>query len=132
MISVQCGGDLTADSGEIQSPNFPRVYPDEANCEWKIEVHNGSRITLTFEEFQVTWRHSCPLWYLLRITSDFRRSYILLQDSGESKPTNIKHLSSKTFKKTIQTSTPSQSMIDLFSFVFLSIQLSQSNVLCSD
>ncbi|PFX16561.1 Tolloid-like protein 2 [Stylophora pistillata] len=49
---VQCGGDLTADSGDIQTPNFPLSYPDDIDCLWKIEVSHGSRITLTFEEFQ--------------------------------------------------------------------------------
>ena len=55
IISVrsQCGADLTTESGVITSPRFPSSYPDEANCEWKIVVDNGSRITLTFVMFEV-------------------------------------------------------------------------------
>lgn len=54
-LSVQCGGDLTANStGEITSPRFPLNYPDEANCEWKICVSQGSRIKLTFSDFEVS------------------------------------------------------------------------------
>ena len=55
IISVrsQCGADLTTESGVITSPRFPSSYPDEANCEWKIAVDDGSRITLTFVMFEV-------------------------------------------------------------------------------
>lgn len=52
-FSAQCGGDLTADSGVIQSPGFPTSYPDNANCEWKIVADGSSRITLTFVDFLV-------------------------------------------------------------------------------
>ena len=52
-FSVQCGGDLTGDSGVIESPGFPSRYPHDANCEWKISVDDGSRITLTFVDFEV-------------------------------------------------------------------------------
>ena len=49
---VHCGGTLRADSGEIQTPNFPFHYPRSTNCQWKIVV-SGSSITLNFEEFEV-------------------------------------------------------------------------------
>lgn len=52
-VSVHCGGDLTADSGVIQSPGFPARYPDNADCEWNIIANDGSRITLTFVDFKV-------------------------------------------------------------------------------
>lgn len=52
-VRSQCGGDLTTDSGEITSPRFPSSYPDNANCEWKIAVDDGSGITLTFVMFEV-------------------------------------------------------------------------------
>ena len=38
----QCGGDLTADSGVIQSPNYPFYYPPNALCIWKIQVRRKS------------------------------------------------------------------------------------------
>ena len=49
---VHCGGTLRADSGEIQTPNFPFHYPRRTDCQWKIVV-SGSSITLNFEEFEV-------------------------------------------------------------------------------
>ena len=51
---VHCGGTLRADSGEIQTPNFPFHYPRRTDCQWKIVV-SGSSITLNFEEFEVQW-----------------------------------------------------------------------------
>ena len=51
---VHCGGTLRADSGEIQTPNFPFHYPRSTDCQWKIVV-SGSSITLNFEEFEVQW-----------------------------------------------------------------------------
>ncbi|KAJ7371369.1 hypothetical protein OS493_025831 [Desmophyllum pertusum] len=59
LCEMACGGDLTADSGVIKSPRYPVSYPDEVNCEWKIVVDNGSRITLTFVDFEVEPSHNC-------------------------------------------------------------------------
>ena len=34
-----CGGRfLTGDFGELQSPNFPENYPNNAECNWEITV----------------------------------------------------------------------------------------------
>ena len=49
---VQCDDTLIADSGEIQTPNFPLHYPRRTDCQWKIVV-SGSSIALNFEEFKV-------------------------------------------------------------------------------
>ena len=49
---VNFGGTLRADSGEIQTPNFPFHYPRSTDCQWKIVV-SGSSITLNFEDFEV-------------------------------------------------------------------------------
>ena len=38
-VSVsQCGGYYAADSGVLQSPNYPFYYPPNALCIWKIQV----------------------------------------------------------------------------------------------
>ncbi|KAJ7371964.1 hypothetical protein OS493_021390 [Desmophyllum pertusum] len=58
-VTVQCGEDLTSDSGLIKSPRFLVSYPGEVNCEWKIVVDDGSRITLTFVDFEVKPSHNC-------------------------------------------------------------------------
>ena len=34
----QCGGHYEADSGVVQSPNYPFYYPPNTRCVWKIQV----------------------------------------------------------------------------------------------
>ena len=51
---VQCGGDIHVNgTGEIKSPRYPLHYPIDIVCEWKMCVKEGSRITLTFTDFEV-------------------------------------------------------------------------------
>ena len=39
--------------GVIQSPEFPRIYPDQAECDWKIIVPLGYQIELTFTNLTI-------------------------------------------------------------------------------
>ncbi|XP_035217484.1 cubilin-like, partial [Stegodyphus dumicola] len=56
-----CGGTLTAPQGIVTSPNFPDVYDSYLRCEWIIRVRPGSRILLTFQEFNLGSEQNC--WY---------------------------------------------------------------------
>ena len=38
-----CGGEVTAPSGSIMSPNYPAAYHHQAECLWTIKVGKGSR-----------------------------------------------------------------------------------------
>ena len=49
----QCGGDLTADSGVIQSPNYPLYYPPASLCIWRITVPGHSMVKLQFTSLQL-------------------------------------------------------------------------------
>ena len=42
---------LTAERGEITSPNYPEVYPAMSNCRYLIEVTDESRVELKLNEF---------------------------------------------------------------------------------
>ena len=48
-----CGGRLTGDSGEFQSPNYP-YYPNNAECIWEITVPEGKNVNLNFKGFWVS------------------------------------------------------------------------------
>ncbi|XP_075574013.1 scavenger receptor cysteine-rich domain-containing protein DMBT1 [Pelecanus crispus] len=48
-----CGGLLSSPSGTLQSPFYPRNYPNNANCVWEIEAKNNFRVTLTFRDVQM-------------------------------------------------------------------------------
>ena len=40
-------------TGTIQSPNYPNDYPNDADCNWLIEVDGGSVVQLTIVNFIV-------------------------------------------------------------------------------
>ncbi|XP_030915740.1 deleted in malignant brain tumors 1 protein [Geospiza fortis] len=48
-----CGGLLSSSSGTLQSPFYPRNYPNNANCVWEIQVESNFRVTLTFTDIQM-------------------------------------------------------------------------------
>ncbi|KAH0627493.1 hypothetical protein JD844_003258 [Phrynosoma platyrhinos] len=49
----RCGANFTGPSGHIVSPNFPRHYDNNLNCNYSIEVGNQSVVILTFETFDL-------------------------------------------------------------------------------
>uniref|UniRef100_A0A8C3URM1 CUB and zona pellucida-like domain-containing protein 1 n=1 Tax=Catharus ustulatus TaxID=91951 RepID=A0A8C3URM1_CATUS len=48
-----CGGSLSFSSGTIQSPFYPRNYPNNANCVWEIQVKSNFLVTLVFTDIQM-------------------------------------------------------------------------------
>ena len=54
VVSYQCGGRLTGKSGEFTSPNYPRYYPYNVECNWEITVPKGNKVRLTFNSFHVS------------------------------------------------------------------------------
>ncbi|XP_058980023.1 cubilin homolog [Musca domestica] len=59
-----CGGILTAKNGVITSPNYPNSYPEEADCEWTIEVSEHHTIILTMEEMELENFYGCEMDYV--------------------------------------------------------------------
>uniref|UniRef100_A0A672TQU9 CUB domain-containing protein n=1 Tax=Strigops habroptila TaxID=2489341 RepID=A0A672TQU9_STRHB len=43
-----CGGLFSSPSGTLQTPFYPRSYPNNANCVWEIEAKNNFLVTLSF------------------------------------------------------------------------------------
>merc|ERR550539_707094 len=48
-----------AGEGEIQSPNYPNVYPHYLDETWNLEVAAGEKIMLTFESFELETHSKC-------------------------------------------------------------------------
>ncbi|XP_053927101.1 deleted in malignant brain tumors 1 protein isoform X2 [Cuculus canorus] len=48
-----CGGLLSSPSGTLQSPFYPRNYPNNAKCVWEIQVKSNFLVTLTFGDVQM-------------------------------------------------------------------------------
>ncbi|XP_053093477.1 cubilin-like [Pangasianodon hypophthalmus] len=52
-----CGGNLTQSKGEFFSPNFPRNYPNNAECTWRLQGPEQKVVSLTFTfvDLELNW-----------------------------------------------------------------------------
>ena len=71
--SINCNRTIFADSGVIESPNFPNDYPNNLNCSWTVFVNQGNKINMEFSHFYFenamqyhneTGAHVCNFDYL--------------------------------------------------------------------
>ena len=53
------GSGNAASSGLIKSPNYPKPYPANVDKLYNLEVATGSKIELTFTEFDVEHEENC-------------------------------------------------------------------------
>ncbi|XP_038270665.1 CUB domain-containing protein 2 isoform X1 [Dermochelys coriacea] len=84
---VKCGGVLSAPYGNFSSPNFPGLYPYDAECTWLIVVTEGSSALLTFDHFDLEYHNSCDYDYL-KIYNGFSKDEgnLLGKFCGKSSP----------------------------------------------
>ncbi|CAG0904641.1 unnamed protein product, partial [Darwinula stevensoni] len=68
--STGCGGETGGAEGSIISPNYPSPYDHRARCEWIIRVNSGSRVRLTFVDFDVDSHPAC------------RRDFVSIREGG--------------------------------------------------
>lgn len=62
--SFVCGGALTSPRGVISSPNYPKGYLHNYQCEWKIVVNKGSYISLQIIDMDIEQLFNCDADYL--------------------------------------------------------------------
>ncbi|KAJ6666688.1 hypothetical protein lerEdw1_020412 [Lerista edwardsae] len=60
----ECGGELNDISGTFTSPNYPNSYPRKRNCEWRITVALGRRVTLTISDMNFGASQNCSSNYV--------------------------------------------------------------------
>ena len=59
---TRCGKDFNNQkTGRFQSPNYPRNYPVEAHCTWKITAARGKYVRLTFDTIDIQGKYSNEL-----------------------------------------------------------------------
>lgn len=58
-MHIGCRIVMRAPSGSFQSPNYPSNYPDNANCEYSIEVASGSRVKLHIDDMSLEHHSTC-------------------------------------------------------------------------
>lgn len=49
----QCGGEITAEAGEIISPGYPIRLNQQRACEWRITVPRGRRVVANLVDFDI-------------------------------------------------------------------------------
>ncbi|XP_072174323.1 cubilin-like [Diadema setosum] len=58
------GGDLSGNSGTIESPLYPAVYPHYVSARWTVTVPAGNLILFTYTAFDVESHSSCAFDYV--------------------------------------------------------------------
>lgn len=60
-----CGGVLTSPEGTVISPGYPSSYGENAECFWRIEVSQGSKILFAFVDLDLESQpHGCAYDYV--------------------------------------------------------------------
>jgi len=87
---VACGGYVTAQQGEITSPNWPSDYPINKQCTWQVVAPFQHKITIEFEEFKLEGDGETCKYDYLEIQSGLNSGANLHgKFCGEEKPSSI-------------------------------------------
>ncbi|CDW52674.1 bone morphogenetic protein [Trichuris trichiura] len=94
-FEVICGGNITADNGVIENPNYPYDYTPNSDCVWYITVPEDYQVAIIFSMFQLEQHEDCIYDYV-----EFREGHaddgdVLARVCGYSLPNSIKSNSNK-------------------------------------
>lgn len=62
--ALVCGGELTGNYGNINSPGYPGNYPPNRDCYWTVTVDPGLLITFAFGTLSLEHHPDCVHDYL--------------------------------------------------------------------
>ncbi|XP_059471095.1 cubilin-like [Neocloeon triangulifer] len=74
-----CGGRFEAPYGTLQSPNYPKNYPENTECLWEIAVDWGKSVELVIEDMHLEYSYYCNSDYVKVFGGPDRKSPLLLQ-----------------------------------------------------
>lgn len=60
--SSTCSFEYNANQGQLNSPNYPSHYPNNAACSWKITISHSNdddHIVISFESLDVEFTPGC-------------------------------------------------------------------------
>uniref|UniRef100_A0A3B1IY07 Metalloendopeptidase n=1 Tax=Astyanax mexicanus TaxID=7994 RepID=A0A3B1IY07_ASTMX len=100
-----CGGDVTKDSGQIQSPNYPDDYRPSKECVWRITVSEGYNVGLSFQAFEIERHDSCAYDYLEVRDGLSESSPLIGRFCGYDKPEDIRSTSNTLWMKFVSDGT---------------------------
>ncbi|XP_066282112.1 serine protease 1-like [Branchiostoma lanceolatum] len=78
--------NLTADSGQFNSPGYPGNYPVDTQCSWRITVPEGKLVRISFLTFDLEDGSGCGYDSLVIHDGDNTLDYRLLSACGNNIP----------------------------------------------
>ncbi|KAK0134700.1 Dorsal-ventral patterning tolloid-like protein 1 [Merluccius polli] len=100
-----CGGEITKDSGQIQSPNYPDDYRPTKECVWRITVSGGYNVGLSFQAFEIERHDSCAYDYLEVRDGPLETSPLIGRFCGYDKPEDVRSTSHTLWMKFVSDGT---------------------------
>ncbi|KAI4562255.1 hypothetical protein MJT46_011217 [Ovis ammon polii x Ovis aries] len=99
--SAACLNDYTEESGTFTSPNFPRFYPNNLECVYRITVESSRQIALYFTNFSLedAIGSTCVADYVEIRNGGYENSPLLGQYCGSNSPPRIISHSNKLWLK---------------------------------
>uniref|UniRef100_A0AAQ4Q6C7 Metalloendopeptidase n=1 Tax=Gasterosteus aculeatus aculeatus TaxID=481459 RepID=A0AAQ4Q6C7_GASAC len=100
-----CGGEISKDSGQIQSPNYPDDYRPSKECVWRITVSEGYNVGLSFQAFEIERHDSCAYDYLEVRDGPLETSPLIGRFCGYDKPEDVRSTSHTLWMKFVSDGT---------------------------
>ncbi|CAG2110474.1 unnamed protein product [Medioppia subpectinata] len=94
-----CGGDINAEEGTLQSPNYPEDYRPNKECIWKITVPENFQVALKFQSFEIENHDNCVYDYLEVRDGHHMNSPLLGKFCGYKMPEAVRSNSNKLLVK---------------------------------
>ncbi|XP_048459036.1 bone morphogenetic protein 1 isoform X3 [Rhincodon typus] len=100
-----CGGEISKEAGQIQSPNYPDDYRPMKECVWKITMSEHYNVGLVFQAFEVERHDNCAYDYLEVRNGNNENSPLIGRFCGYDKPEDIKSTSNTLWMKFVSDGT---------------------------
>ncbi|XP_053549170.1 CUB domain-containing protein 2 [Bombina bombina] len=88
--SGECQDTFTAVKGNLSSPRYPDLYPNNINCQWLIHLSPGFRIKIFFQDLELEERSiltdTCDYDHLSVYDGDLEQSTLLGRWCGSEIP----------------------------------------------
>ncbi|XP_026996788.2 bone morphogenetic protein 1-like isoform X2 [Tachysurus fulvidraco] len=99
VYEARCGGEMEADNGQIQSPNYPDDYLPSKVCVWKMTVTEGFHVALCFQAFELEKHDRCAYDYVEVRDGNSESDPLLGRFCGSQNPQDIKSSSNQLWMK---------------------------------
>ena len=90
---------MLAESGKLESPNYPGNYPPNKECTWQIEVPLGFQVALKFQSFEIEDHINCTYDYIEIRDGPDAHSALIGTYCGYNMPDDIESNTSQLYVK---------------------------------